>query len=100
MSQTVEQVHNYIQQRYKAGFYTVIEIDKTTKELNKEIIDKISAKKDEPEWLLEWRLKAYAQWQKMVEPNWAHLEIPPIDFQDIQYYAAPKQKDRPKSLDE
>src|SRR5690625_4087109 len=100
MSQTVEQVQNYIQQRYKAGFYTDIEMDKAPMGLNEEIIAMISAKKDEPEWLLEWRLKAYAQWQKMVGPDWAHLEIPPIDFQALHYYAAPKQKDRPKSLDE
>ncbi|NBB92548.1 MAG: Fe-S cluster assembly protein SufB [Gammaproteobacteria bacterium] len=100
MSQTTEQVQEYIQQRYKAGFYTDIDEDRVPAGLNEEIIAMISAKKNEPEWLLEWRLKAFQQWKKMVGPNWAHLKLPPIDFQKIHYYAAPKQENRPKSLDE
>ena len=100
MSQTTEQVQDYIQQRYKAGFYTDIESDRVPAGLNEEVIAMISAKKNEPEWLLEWRLKAFHQWQKMVGPNWAHLKLPPIDFQKIHYYAAPKQENQPQSLDE
>ncbi|NBD95249.1 MAG: Fe-S cluster assembly protein SufB [Gammaproteobacteria bacterium] len=100
MSQTTEQVQEYIQQRYKAGFYTDIDEDRVPAGLNEEIIAMISAKKNEPEWLLEWRLKAFHQWKKMVGPNWAHLKLPPIDFQKIHYYAAPKQENRPQSLDE
>jgi Fe-S cluster assembly protein SufB len=100
MSETTEQVERYIQQRYKAGFYTDIDEDRVPAGLDEEIIAMISAKKNEPEWLLEWRLKAFHQWQKMVGPNWAHLNLPAIDFQKIHYYAAPKLEDRPKSLDE
>ena len=100
MNQTAQQVEKVIQQRYKAGFYTDIESDKVRAGLDEEIIAMISAKKNEPEWLLKWRLKAFHHWQTMVGPNWAHLNLPPIDFQKIHYYAAPKQKDRPKSLDE
>ncbi len=100
MNETVEQVERHIQQRYKAGFYTDIESDRVRAGLDEEIIAMISAKKEEPEWMLEWRLKAFHQWQKMVGPNWAHLKLPAIDFQKIHYYAAPKQKNRPKSLDE
>ncbi len=100
MNQTAQQVEQVIQQRYKAGFYTDIESDRVRAGLDEEIIAMISAKKKEPTWLLEWRLKAFHHWQTMVGPNWAHLNVPGIDFQKIHYYAAPKQKDRPKSLDE
>ncbi|MEE4639368.1 MAG: Fe-S cluster assembly protein SufB, partial [Wenzhouxiangella sp.] len=100
MNQTAQQVEQVIQQRYKAGFYTDIDSDRIRAGLDEEIVAMISAKKDEPTWLLEWRLKAFHHWQTMVGPNWAHLNLPPIDFQKIHYYAAPKQKDRPKSLDE
>src|SRR5690625_8004143 len=98
MSQTVEQVQNYIQQRYKAGFYTDIEVDQAPMGLNEEIIAMISAKKDEPEWLLERRLKAYAQWQKRVGPDWAHVGIPAIDCEALRYHDAPPQEARPHSL--
>jgi Fe-S cluster assembly protein SufB len=88
-------------QEYKYGFYTDIEADSAPPGLNEDIIRLISAKKHEPEWLLEWRLKALRHWQTMTEPTWANLHYPPIDYQGIVYYSAPKQaKDRPKSLDE
>jgi Fe-S cluster assembly protein SufB len=85
---------------YKYGFTTDIEMDFAPKGLNEDIIRLISAKKNEPEWLLEFRLKAYRKWLSMEEPDWAHLKIPKIDFQDIIYYAAPKKKKELESLDE
>ena len=85
---------------YKYGFVTDIETEKAPKGLNEDVIRFISAKKDEPEWMLEWRLKAYRYWQKMPTPNWAKLNIAPIDYQDIYFYAAPKSAEGPKSLDE
>ncbi len=85
---------------YKYGFVTDIEADEAPKGLNEDIVRFISAKKNEPEWLLEWRLKAYRQWLQMVEPKWPNVEYPPIDYQDVIYYSAPKQKTAPKSLDE
>lgn len=86
--------------QYKYGFVTDIEVEKAPKGLNEDIIRFISAKKDEPEWLLEWRLKAYQKWLTMDSPDWAKLDIPAIDYQDIHYYAAPKTAEGPKSLDE
>jgi len=86
--------------KYKYGFVTDIESDKAPKGLNEDTIRFISAKKEEPEWMLEMRLKAFAMWQKMEAPDWAKLEIPPIDYQDIYYYSAPKQKPELASLDE
>jgi len=86
---------------YKYGFVTDIESDKAPKGLNEDIVRFISAKKNEPEWMLEWRLKAYRHWLTMTEPDWAKVGYPPIDYQDAYYYAAPKSKDdAPKSLDE
>ncbi|MEK9574517.1 MAG: Fe-S cluster assembly protein SufB, partial [Alphaproteobacteria bacterium] len=85
---------------YKYGFVTDIETEKAPKGLNEDIIAFISAKKDEPEWMLEWRLKAYRHWLKMPSPDWAKLNIPEIDYQDVYYYAAPKSAEGPKSLDE
>lgn len=85
---------------YKYGFVSDIESEFAPKGLNEDIVRFISAKKEEPEWMLEWRLKAFAMWQKMEEPTWAKVDYPPIDFQDVYYYAAPKQTDKPKSLDE
>ena len=86
--------------QYKYGFVTDIEVEKAPKGLNEDIIRFISAKKDEPDWLLEWRLKAYQKWLTMDSPDWAKLDIPEIDYQDIYYYAAPKTAEGPKSLDE
>ena len=86
--------------KYKYGFVTDIESDKAPKGLNEDIIRFISAKKDEPQWMLDWRLKAFATWQTMESPDWAKLEIEPIDYQDIHYYSAPKSGEGPASLDE
>ena len=87
---------------YKYGFITDIEADEAPKGLNEGTVRFISSKKNEPEWMLEWRLKAFRQWQKMNghEPKWANLKFPPIDYQDIKYYSAPKQKIKANSLDE
>lgn len=86
--------------KYKYGFVTAIEADTAPKGLNEDIIRLISAKKGEPEWLLEWRLKAFDFWKTMKEPHWAKLAYDKIDYQDLCYYSAPKQKVAPKSLSE
>lgn len=88
--------------QYKAGFETDIEMEYAPKGLNEDIIRLISEKKEEPEWMLEWRLKAYRHWLEMPEPDWAKVAHPPIDYQDAYYYAIPKsmQGNKPKSLDE
>jgi len=88
------------EQEYKYGFITNVEQEIAPKGLNEDTIRLISAKKNEPEWLLEWRLGAYRNWLTMKEPRWPHLTYPKIDYQNISYYAAPKKKDSPKSLDE
>ncbi len=93
-------INEITQSEYKYGFTTDIENDLAPKGLNEDIIRLISAKKEEPEWLLEWRLKAYRHWQTMVEPEWAFVKYDKIDFQDIHYYAAPKETPKYKSLDE
>ncbi|MCF3107980.1 Fe-S cluster assembly protein SufB [Niabella sp. CC-SYL272] len=93
-------IESHVNSEYKYGFVTDIEMESAPKGLDENTIRFISAKKNEPEWMLEWRLKAFAQWQKMKPPHWANLTYPSIDFQDIIYYAAPKQKVKPKSLDE
>ncbi|MCU4162669.1 Fe-S cluster assembly protein SufB [Carboxylicivirga caseinilyticus] len=85
---------------YKYGFYTDIEMDTIPKGLTEDVIRMISAKKNEPEYMLEFRLKAFEKWQKMEMPDWAHLNIPEIDFQDIIYYAAPKKKPQLESMDD
>ncbi|MDR2917802.1 MAG: Fe-S cluster assembly protein SufB [Tannerella sp.] len=85
---------------YKYGFTTDIETETFRRGLDEDIVRLISAKKEEPEWMLEFRLKAFRYWQTMEMPTWAHLDIPTIDYQDIIYYAAPKKKEGPKSLDE
>ncbi len=88
-------------QEYKYGFVTDIEQETVAPGLNEDVIRLISAKKEEPEWLLEWRLKAYRAWLKMREPNWANVKFPAIDYQAIRYYSAPKRKGAgPKSLEE
>ncbi|MGY8995373.1 MAG: Fe-S cluster assembly protein SufB [Alphaproteobacteria bacterium] len=87
--------------KYKHGFVTEIEMDRAPKGLSEDTVRFISAKKNEPEWLLEWRLEAYRHWLTMTEPMWARVGYPPIDYQNSYYYAAPKSDaDRPKSLDE
>ncbi|GMV96500.1 MAG: Fe-S cluster assembly protein SufB [Phycisphaerae bacterium] len=97
-TQTIEQLAN---RKYQYGFETDIEAESVPPGLNEDIIRLISAKKSEPEWLLEWRLKAYRHWLTMREPTWHNVHYPPIDYQAIVYYSAPKQaKDAPKSLSE
>ncbi|NNK97942.1 MAG: Fe-S cluster assembly protein SufB, partial [Xanthomonadales bacterium] len=94
-------IHSLVEQKYQHGFVTDIESDTLPPGLSEDVIRAISARKNEPEWLLEWRLKAYAHWVSMQQPDWAHLKIDPIDFQAISYFSAPKSdKDRPQSLDE
>ena len=100
VQETVDAVAQLDVDKYKYGFSTDIESDKAPKGLNEEVIAFISAKKEEPEWMLAWRLEAFRRWQQMTEPKWARVDYPEIDFQDIYYYAAPKIKERPKSLDE
>ena len=85
-------LQNLVNQPYKHGFVTEIEADVTPKGLNEETIRTISRKKDEPEWLLEFRLQAYRHWLSMAEPTWPNVRYPKIDFQDISYYSAPKPK--------
>lgn len=100
MGKETELLENHINSDYKYGWETIIEMDSAPKGLNEDIVRFISAKKEEPEWMLEWRLNAYRHWLTMKEPKWANVEYPPINFQDAIYYAAPKQKAKPKSLDE
>jgi Fe-S cluster assembly protein SufB len=100
-SETKERVADLAGEKYKYGFVTDIEMDRAPKGLSEEIVRFISAKKNEPEWMLEWRLEAYRRWLEMREPDWARVHYPSIDYQDSYYYAAPKsQADRPESLDD
>ena len=98
-TETINQVKTTTD-KYKYGFSTQIEVDKAPKGLNEDIIRFISKKKDEPKWMLDWRLEAFKKWKRMEKPNWAKVSFPDIDFQDIYYYAAPKAKKKLNSLDE
>jgi Fe-S cluster assembly protein SufB len=100
MTMTENTIHELTGQEYKWGFVTEIEADTIPRGLNEEVVRVISAKKNEPEWLLEWRLKAYRHWLTMEEPRWPNVHYPPIDYQDVIYYAAPKPKKQLNSLDE
>ena len=100
VTETIEAVQSVAEGGYKWGFETDIEMEFAPKGLNEDIVRFISAKKNEPAWLLEWRLKAFAHWKTMVEPEWPAVNYPKIDYQDAYYYAAPKYKVAPKSLDE
>jgi Fe-S cluster assembly protein SufB len=100
VTETLETVQSVTETGYKWGFETDIEMEFAPKGLNEDIVRFISRKKGEPEWLLEWRLKAFAMWKRMEEPRWAAVTFPPIDYQDAYYYAAPVQKALPKSLEE
>lgn len=100
MSDNEQIIEEVTSSEYKYGFTTEIDTETLGKGLTEETVRLISAKKGEPEWMLEYRLEAFRAWQKMEQPDWAHLNIPPIDYQDIYYYAAPKEKEGPKSLDE
>ncbi|MGA1411788.1 MAG: Fe-S cluster assembly protein SufB, partial [Prochlorotrichaceae cyanobacterium] len=94
-------VQTLVNQPYKYGFVTDIETDKIAKGLSEEVVRLISAKKEEPQFLLDFRLKAYRQWLKMQEPDWAAIGYPPIDYQEIVYYSAPKKQPKKlNSLDE
>ncbi len=100
MPNEMETLNEFTSQEYKYGFVSDIESESVPKGLNEDVIRLISAKKHEPEWLLEWRLKAYRHWQTMEQPKWANVRIQPIDYQEIVYYSAPKKSDGPKSLDD
>ena len=101
MATSSSEVHNLLNRKYDAGFYTDIEQDQVPPGLNEAVVRLISAKKEEPEWMLAWRLRAFERWQKMPEPKWAHVHYPPIDLQALSYYSAPKsKKDGPQSLDD
>ena len=96
MSSTVNQINDLTQQEYKWGFITSIDEDRLPPGLNEDIVRAIALKKGEPEFMVEWRLKAYRHWasleQKHAEPTWANVKYPPIDFQAISYYAAPSRR--------
>lgn len=96
-TQKIEELAN---KEYKYGFVTNIEADSLPPGLNEDIIRQLSAKKEEPEWMTEWRLKAYRHWLTMEEPKWPNVKYPPVDYQEISYYSAPKKKAALKSLDE
>ncbi|MEL6092900.1 Fe-S cluster assembly protein SufB [Bartonella schoenbuchensis] len=100
VQETIRQVREIDVDQYKYGFKTDIKTDKAPKGLNEDIIRFISAKKNEPEWMLAWRLQAFHRWTTMEEPQWARVEYPKINFQEFYYYAAPKNHTGPKSLDE
>ncbi len=101
MSSPASKIEDLVNREYAHGFYTDIEADVIPVGLNEDVVRLISAKKKEPEFMLEWRLKAYRQWRTMKEPSWQNVHYPAIDYQGISYYSAPKSKaDAPKSLDE
>ena len=97
---STEILEDFTSQEYKYGFYTNIEADEAPPGLNEDIIRFISAKKNEPDWMLQWRLKAFARWKEMKEPHWAFVNYPPVKYDEIVYYSAPKQKKGPASLEE
>ncbi|MGQ4272823.1 Fe-S cluster assembly protein SufB [Terrihabitans sp. B22-R8] len=100
VQETIDQVRLIDVDQYKYGFVTDIESERAPQGLSEDIVRYISAKKNEPEWLLEWRLDAYRRWRTMQEPNWAKVEYPPIPYEDLYYYSQPKNTPGPKSLDE
>lgn len=100
VQETVERVKRIDVDQYRYGFETLIESDKAPKGLSEETVKFISQKKNEPDWMLQWRLEAYRRWLTMTEPTWARVDYPKIDFQDLYYYAAPKPKKTVSSLDE
>ena len=100
MAEKDDSIERLAGQEYQYGFVTSIEEEKVPKGLNEDIIRLISSKKNEPKWLLDWRLKAFRHWLTMKEPTWANVRYPKIDYQDAYYYSAPKMKKKPKSLDE
>ncbi|MGH8561374.1 MAG: Fe-S cluster assembly protein SufB [Nevskiales bacterium] len=101
MATRSQDIEALVKREYSAGFITELDSDTLPPGLSEDVIHHISRKKEEPEWMLDWRLEAFRHWQTMPEPKWAHVHYPPIDYQAISYYSAPKAlKDRPKSLDE
>ena len=101
MSASTQEINNLINQSYKQGFVTELETDTFPPGLDESVIVKLSKVKNEPDFMTEWRLQAFRHWQTMMSPDWAQLNIEPIDYQAISYYSAPKRKeDGPKSLDE
>ena len=100
VQETIDQVRQIDVDQYRYGFETIIESEKAPKGLDEDTVRFISAKKDEPAWMLEWRLQAFRRWLAMTEPNWARVDYPKIDYQDLYYYAAPVQKKALASLDE
>ncbi|MHC4045306.1 Fe-S cluster assembly protein SufB [Bradyrhizobium sp. 23AC] len=100
VQETVERVKRIDVDQYRYGFETLIDTEKAPKGLSEEIVKFISQKKNEPDWMLQWRLEAYRRWLTMTEPTWARVDYPKIDFQDLYYYAAPKPKKTVTSLDE
>jgi Fe-S cluster assembly protein SufB len=100
MNDSSTDIEKAVLKEYEYGFVTKIEADEAPKGLNEDIIRFISAKKNEPEWMLEWRLKAYNHWLKMEEPEWANVKYPKVNYQDVIYYSAPKQKKKVESLDD
>ncbi|WP_420316041.1 Fe-S cluster assembly protein SufB [Ekhidna sp.] len=100
MSTDEQIIEEFTSKEYEHGWSVDFEADEAPLGINEDIIRFISAKKEEPEWLLEWRLKAFSQWKKMTEPNWANVNYPKVDYQAIRYYSAPKQDKKPQSLDE
>lgn len=100
VQETIDQVRQIDVDQYKYGFETMIEVDKAPKGLSEDIVRFISAKKNEPDWMLQWRLDAYQRWLTMEEPDWARVHYPKIDFNDIYYYAAPKSTAGPTSIDD
>jgi Fe-S cluster assembly protein SufB len=100
VQETIDQVKSIDVTEYKYGFVTELEVDKPAKGLTEDTVRYISARKNEPEWMLEWRLDAFRRWKTMTEPTWSRVNYPPINYQDIYYYAAPKKGADPKSLDE
>src|SRR5258708_4749377 len=95
-----ELIKDITKQEYKWGFTSPIDSETAPAGLNEDVVRMISAKKNEPEWLLEWRLKAYRHWTTLREPHWANITYPEINYQAIRYYSEPKKKVAPKSLDE
>ena len=100
MSTDVDTLETFTSQEYKWGFVTDVEAESIAPGLSEDVVRLISEKKGEPEFLLEWRLKAFRRWKEMVEPTWAFVNYPPINYQDIVYYSAPKKSTDPKTLDE
>ncbi|MGH7149537.1 MAG: Fe-S cluster assembly protein SufB, partial [Planctomycetota bacterium] len=101
MPAEAKKVRELLAPEYKFGWSADIEAESAPRGLNEEIVRLISSKKGEPGWLLDWRLRAFRHWRTMVEPRWSNVTYPPIDYQDIIYYSAPKSaKDGPKSLEE